>query len=88
MRQLEARKEKQDNRMTLTLFLIFVFFILCTVPPTVLVALDSGARKYPSIHIPIYVFGWGFGFINPVLYFALNQSYRDEFKVIFLCNKR
>ena len=33
MRQLEARKEKQDNRMTLTLFLIFVFFILCTVPP-------------------------------------------------------
>lgn len=88
MRKLEIRREKQENRMTLTLFLIFLSFIVCTAPPALILTVDPGAKSFPNLHIPFYIFGWAFGVVNPIMYFAFNKSYRDEFKAIILRCKR
>ncbi len=39
---------------------------------------DPQAERYPSWHVPLYFFGWSFGVINPVIYLAFNQTYREE----------
>ena len=40
---------------------------------------DPGAEKYPDWHIPLYIFGWTFGAINPIIYMILNKNYRDAY---------
>lgn len=34
---------------------------------------DPNAEKYPEWHVPMYIFGWAFGVVNPVVYVALNR---------------
>lgn len=79
-KERELRREKNEQRITTTLFAIFVAFITCTVPPALVLSLDPEAKKYPNWHIPSYIFGWMFGVINPIIYVAFNQTYREAFR--------
>lgn len=38
-KEKEQRREKQENRITLTLFVIFLAFIFCTLPPFIILAI-------------------------------------------------
>lgn len=41
---------------------------------------DPGAAKYPRWHVPLYMFGWAFGVVNPLIYALCNQTYREAYK--------
>ncbi|TRY67714.1 hypothetical protein TCAL_02749 [Tigriopus californicus] len=80
-KERELRREKNEQRITTTLFAIFVAFITCTVPPAFVLSIDPEAKKFPNWHIPSYIFGWMFGVVNPIIYVAFNQTYREAFRV-------
>ena len=97
IREKEQRRERQELRMTITLFSIFLAFVLCTLPPMLILligeksvynwsplycdsSLDPGGKKFPEWHIPLYMFGWAFGVVNPIIYICFNKTYREAYK--------
>ncbi|CAB4059397.1 unnamed protein product [Lepeophtheirus salmonis] len=76
-------RSKKESRISLTLFMIFLSFVICTAPPALVLAIDPSAKLYPHWHIPLYAFGWCFGLINPCIYIILNASYRKAFIELF-----
>lgn len=74
------RRQKQETRLTLMLFVIFASFVVCSMPPGIILIIDPSADRFPSWHVPLYTFGWLFGVINPVIYVAINNAYKEAFK--------
>lgn len=72
-----ARKTREDNRLTLMMVTIFICFLFCFLPLMLANVVDDERNtSYPWLHIVASVMAWASSVINPIIYAASNRNYR------------
>ncbi|XP_022915519.2 protein trapped in endoderm-1-like [Onthophagus taurus] len=71
----QTRRQRDDNRLTKLMLLIFICFILCFLPLMCVNVFDDDV-KYPFFHILASILVWASSVINPFVYAATNKQYR------------
>lgn len=72
-----AKKNREDNRITLMMVSIFVCFLVCFLPLMLANVVDDERNtSYPWLHIIASVMAWASSVINPIIYAASNRNYR------------
>lgn len=80
--RVQRRRERDDNRLTKMMLLIFVSFLTCFLPLMLANVLDVGAT-YPSIDVVASILAWLSSVINPFIYAASNVQYRHAYVALF-----
>ncbi|XP_046801526.1 protein trapped in endoderm-1 [Lucilia cuprina] len=79
-----ARKSREDNRLTLMMVMIFVCFLVCFLPLMLANVVDDERNtSYPWLHIVASVMAWASSVINPIIYAASNRNYRIAYIKVF-----
>ncbi|XP_036319876.1 protein trapped in endoderm-1 [Rhagoletis pomonella] len=74
---LTARKQNEDNRLTVMMVTIFGCFLGCFLPLMLANVVDDERKtSYPWFHIMASVMAWASSVINPIIYAATNRNYR------------
>lgn len=81
-KETKSRREKDDNRLTRLMVLIFVCFLICFLPLMLVNVLDDNV-KYPWVHIFASIFAWASSVINPFIYAGTNRQYRTAYQRLF-----
>lgn len=72
-----ARKTREDNRLTVMMVTIFICFLFCFLPLMLANVVDDERNtSYPWLHIVASVMAWASSVINPIIYAASNRNYR------------
>ncbi|KAF7494863.1 Protein trapped in endoderm-1 [Sarcoptes scabiei] len=74
--------QRRGLRLTILIVVIFGAFILCFLPLFIGNVLIP-ENRYPYFHIIASVIAWSNSCVNPFLYFAMNQRYRQAFNRLF-----
>ncbi|KAL1493062.1 hypothetical protein ABEB36_011200 [Hypothenemus hampei] len=77
-----SKKERDDNRLTSLMALIFFCFLLCFLP-LMLVNVFDDKVSYPELHVFSSILAWASSVINPFIYAATNKQYRSAYKKLF-----
>lgn len=72
---LPSSREREDNRLTAMMLTIFICFLLCFLPLTIVNLFDD-KHNYPSLNIIASILAWASSVINPFIYAASNRTYR------------
>ncbi|KAK4871474.1 hypothetical protein RN001_015598 [Aquatica leii] len=80
----KASREKEDNRLTKLMLVIFICFLVCFLPLMLMNVFDDDVR-YPILHVIASIFAWASSVINPFIYAASNRQYRAAYKKLFNC---
>lgn len=83
---LPAVREREDSRLTAMMLTIFVCFLLCFLPLSVVNILDD-TNEYPWMNIIASVLAWASSVINPFIYAASNRTYRVAYFKLFAAMK-
>lgn len=83
---LPAAREREDSRLTAMMLTIFICFLLCFLPLTIVNLFDD-KHKYPSINIIASILAWASSVINPFIYAASNRTYRVAYFKLFSAMK-
>lgn len=75
----KSRRERDDNRLTLLMLIIFVSFIICFLPLMLVNVFDEN-NQYPALGVFASILAWSSSVINPILYAATNRQYRIAYK--------
>ncbi|KAM7350021.1 trapped in endoderm 1 isoform 2-T4 [Cochliomyia hominivorax] len=79
-----AKKYREDNRITLMMVTIFVCFLVCFLPLMLANVVDDERNtRYPWLHIVASVMAWASSVINPIIYAASNRNYRMAYFKLF-----
>lgn len=81
-KEKKSRRDRDDNRLTRLMVLIFVCFLLCFLPLMIVNVFDDEV-KYPSIHVYASILAWASSVINPFIYAGSNRQYRTAYKRLF-----
>lgn len=71
--------------VTKMVFLIFLCFLVCYLPITLVKIFDKNV-KYPVIHVIGYILIYLSSCLNPVIYVTMNKQYRHAYLNTLLCN--
>ncbi|KAL1455673.1 hypothetical protein WDU94_009754 [Cyamophila willieti] len=82
----EIKAKRNDMRITKMVLVIFLSFITCYFPITVVKLVDQGVR-YPLLHVLSYIFLYLSACINPIIYVIMNKQYRVAYKTVLMCEK-
>ncbi|KAF7267573.1 trapped in endoderm 1 [Rhynchophorus ferrugineus] len=74
-----AKREKDDNRLTKLMALIFLCFLFCFLPLMLVNVFDDSIR-YPVFHVLASISAWASSVVNPFIYAASNRQYRSAYK--------
>lgn len=77
-----AKEKEEDSRLTTLMLTIFLCFLACFLPLTIMnVIVDS--MRYPWLHIIASILAWASSVINPLIYAATNRQYRAAYGNLF-----
>ncbi|XP_018335078.1 protein trapped in endoderm-1-like, partial [Agrilus planipennis] len=77
-----TNREKEDNRLTKLMLLIFICFLLCFLPLMIMNVFDDSIN-YPVLHVVASIMAWASSVINPFIYAASNRQYRTAYSKFF-----
>lgn len=83
---LPATREREDSRLTAMMLTIFICFLLCFLPLSVVNIVDD-QHEYPWLNIIASVLAWASSVINPFIYAASNRTYRVAYFKLFAAMK-
>ncbi|CAL4111125.1 unnamed protein product [Meganyctiphanes norvegica] len=82
----EARRKRNEWRITKMVLIIFLTFLITYLPITLVKGLDEKVN-YPGAHLLGYILIYISSFINPVIYVIMNRQYRQAYKTVLLCRR-
>lgn len=85
-KQIPAAREREDSRLTAMMLTIFICFLLCFLPLTVVNIWDD-KHEYPWINTIASVLAWASSVVNPFIYAASNRTYRVAYFKLFSAMK-
>lgn len=77
--------KRSEMHVTKMVFLIFLCFLICYLPITLVKIFDKNV-KYPVIHVIGYILIYLSSCLNPVIYVTMNKQYRHAYLNTLLCN--
>lgn len=80
----EDKKKRNEWRITKMVLAIFISFVLCYLPLTIVKVIDSDVR-YFKLHLISYLMLYASACINPIIYVIMNKQYRKAYKTVLLC---
>ncbi|KAF5296922.1 hypothetical protein FQA39_LY12279 [Lamprigera yunnana] len=80
-----ANRQKEDDRLTKLMLLIFICFVVCFLPLMLMNVFDDDDVKYPVLHVVASILAWASSVINPIIYAVTNRQYRTAYKELFDC---
>lgn len=81
-----AAREREDSRLTAMMLTIFICFLLCFLPLTIVNLIDD-KHEYPWLNIISSVLAWASSVVNPFIYAASNRTYRVAYFKLFTALK-
>eukprot|EP00092_Neocalanus_flemingeri_P002327 GFUD01002487.1.p1 GENE.GFUD01002487.1~~GFUD01002487.1.p1 ORF type:complete len:481 (-),score=100.37 GFUD01002487.1:359-1651(-) len=75
----KMKKRKQENDLTLTVGIIFIAYLICNIPVSLILLIDPSAEKYTEAHLPTYILAWLSSCVKPCIYVIFNPAYRQAF---------
>lgn len=82
--QREAKQKRNEWRITKMVLAIFLSFVACYLPITIIKVVDKDAN-WPGLHIFGYIMLYLSACINPIIYVIMNRQYRQAYKSVLLC---
>ncbi|XP_076306280.1 G-protein coupled receptor moody-like [Tachypleus tridentatus] len=82
----DAKKRKEEWRVTRMVLIIFCSFLVCYLPITIVKVADKQA-KYPALHIVGYILIYISASINPIIYGVTNKQYRQAYETVLMCRR-
>ncbi|XP_021951462.1 G-protein coupled receptor moody [Folsomia candida] len=79
----ETRNRKNEWRITKMVLVIFISFVACYLPITIVKVADK-CVNYPVTHVVGYVLVYMSACVNPIIYVFMNKQYRMAFQAV-LC---
>ncbi|GAB0093993.1 hypothetical protein DMENIID0001_091930 [Sergentomyia squamirostris] len=76
--------KRNEWKITKMVLAIFVSFIACYLPITVIKIADKDVTQ-PAAHVFGYVMLYLSACINPIIYVIMNKQYRQAYKTVLLC---
>lgn len=83
---LPAAREREDSRLTAMMLTIFICFVLCFLPLSIVNIFDD-KHKYPWLNTVASILAWASSVINPFIYAASNRTYRVAYFKLFSAMK-
>lgn len=83
---IATAREREDSRLTAMMLTIFICFIACFLPLTVVNIVDD-KNDYPWLNIISSILAWASSVINPFIYAASNRTYRVAYFKLFAALK-
>lgn len=83
---IATAREREDSRLTAMMLTIFICFIACFLPLTVVNIVDE-KNDYPWLNIISSILAWASSVINPFIYAASNRTYRVAYFKLFAALK-
>ncbi|KAH1030032.1 hypothetical protein HUJ05_003170 [Dendroctonus ponderosae] len=77
--QRTSKRERDDNRLTRLMALIFFCFLICFLPLMLANVVDDKV-SIPELHVFSSILTWASSVINPFIYAATNKQYRSAYK--------
>lgn len=82
----EAKNRRNEWRVTKMVLAIFLSFIVCYLPITIVKVVDSDV-KHPDLHVMSYILLFLSACMNPIIYVIMNKQYRQAYKTVLMCRK-
>ncbi|KAH8360746.1 hypothetical protein KR084_002049, partial [Drosophila pseudotakahashii] len=82
--QREVRAKRNEWRITKMVLAIFLSFVVCYLPITIVKVADKNA-EHPSLQICSYILLYLSACINPIIYVIMNKQYRKAYKTVVFC---
>jgi len=82
MEKIRDRK-KQEEHLTMTVGVIFLVYMVCNLPVSIVLLLDPTGSKYTQAHLPCYILAWLSSVIKPFVYVGCSPAYRLAFTEAF-----
>ncbi|KAL5275892.1 hypothetical protein ACFFRR_001616 [Megaselia abdita] len=82
--QREAKAKRNEWRITKMVLAIFLSFIICYLPITIVKVADKNVQ-YPGFHMFGYIMLYMSACINPIIYVIMNKQYRQAYKTVLMC---
>ncbi|KAK9511528.1 hypothetical protein O3M35_000167 [Rhynocoris fuscipes] len=82
----ESKTKRNEWRITKMVLAIFLSFLLCYLPITIIKVCDENVR-FPVLHVISYLLLYMSACINPIIYVIMNHQYRQAYKTILLCKR-
>lgn len=79
---IPAAREREDSRLTAMMLTIFICFLLCFLPLTIVNIFDD-KHSYPWLNTIASILAWAASVINPFIYAASNRTYRVAYYKLF-----
>lgn len=79
-------RQREDSRLTAMMLTIFICFLLCFLPLTVVNLVDD-KHEFPWLNTISSVLAWASSVINPFIYAASNRTYRIAYYRLFAAMK-
>ncbi|CAG0915872.1 unnamed protein product [Notodromas monacha] len=84
----ESRRLKTNEwRITKMVLAIFLAYVLCYLPITIVKVLDPRVH-FPGLHIVGYLLIYMSACLNPIIYGVMNKHYRQAYQNAILCQKQ
>ncbi|XP_063228650.1 G-protein coupled receptor moody-like isoform X2 [Bacillus rossius redtenbacheri] len=81
--QRDLKAKRNEWRITKMVLAIFLSFVVCYLPITLVKVADSNVR-YPGFHVLGYLLLYLSSCINPIIYVIMNKQYRQAYKSVVL----
>lgn len=82
--QRDAKQKRNEWRITKMVLAIFLSFIACYLPITIIKVADKNVH-HPGWHIFGYIMIYLSACINNIIYFIMNKQYRQAYKTVLMC---
>lgn len=82
----DAARKRGEWRVTRMVLAIFVCFLVCYLPITLVKVLDEKA-KFPELHIAGYLLLYASSCLNPLIYVTMNKQYRKAYISALRCGR-
>ncbi|XP_055844569.1 G-protein coupled receptor moody [Episyrphus balteatus] len=82
--QRDVKAKRNEWRITKMVLAIFLSFIVCYLPITVVKIADKDVYS-PGLHILGYIMLYLSSCINPIIYVIMNKQYRKAYKTVLMC---
>lgn len=83
---LPAAREREDSRLTAMMLTIFICFLACFLPLTIVNLFDD-RHQFPWLNTLASILAWASSVINPFIYAASNRTYRVAYFKLFSAMK-
>uniref|UniRef100_A0A1B6DYU7 G-protein coupled receptors family 1 profile domain-containing protein n=1 Tax=Clastoptera arizonana TaxID=38151 RepID=A0A1B6DYU7_9HEMI len=82
----EAKNRRNEWRITKMVLAIFLSFLVCYLPITIVKVVDSEVQQ-PNLHLLATIMLYLSACINPIIYVIMNKQYRQAYKTILMCSR-